>query len=189
MLSSKGFVMSELFLGFDLSTQSLTVAAINHLGEQKYFKSLNFDEICPQYHTKNGSIEKDGTITAPAIMWVEAFFKLLNEMKNDNFPFCQVTGISSDAQQHGSVFWKTKDFAKELFNNDWEEENLLVIAENIFSVSNSPIWRDSSTKYECEYFLSKQPEVWWKQTTGSIPYERFTGTQLNLILQVQNLRY
>lgn len=37
---------------------------------------------------------------------VQAVDLLLNKMKEDNFPFDRVIGISGSGQQHGSVYWR-----------------------------------------------------------------------------------
>ena len=163
------------YLGVDLSTQSIKVVIINEDYEIKYIRSIQFDDEFPSYNTKGGvHIQEDNkTVTSPTYMWVESFFRILDLMKNeDNVKFHKISAISGSGQQHGSVFWSS-DSIEEIYN--WIEGNKEEKKPKIFTEENSPIWRDSSTTFECKKMIEKLPEEVWYQKTGSIPFERFTG--------------
>lgn len=100
--------MTDLFLGFDLSTQSLSVVVINSSLTIIKEDSVNFDSEL-SYGTKGeacciflsninllGGVihgEKD-TVTSPVLMWVSALDLLLTKLKKGNLfksNFCQFT--------------------------------------------------------------------------------------------------
>jgi xylulokinase len=82
-----------LFLGFDLSTQSLKATVLDgtNLTVVKEL-SVNFDSDLPHYGTKGGVIHHSDnlTVTTPTILWVEALDLLLKRLQQDNFPFSKV---------------------------------------------------------------------------------------------------
>lgn len=158
-----------VFLGIDCSTQSISVVAVNDKLQNIYELQFEFDKHLPQYNTKNGCIQIEDTVVSPSMMWVEGLFKLLDQMKKDNFQFDQVKGISASGQQHGTVYWKSDKFPTNLYSKP------LPSPEEIFSIPMSPIWRDSSTTNECNLLSKEKTPLWWRKTTGSLPYERFSG--------------
>lgn len=62
---------APLFLGIDLSTQSIT-AVILEAGKIVATDSLSFDQELPKYGTVNGMhVSKHGKVTQPVAMWLE----------------------------------------------------------------------------------------------------------------------
>ncbi|CAH1770292.1 11068_t:CDS:2, partial [Entrophospora sp. SA101] len=53
------FNNSNLFAGFDLSTQQLKFTAINEIGKVVFEELVNFDKELPSYGTKNGVISNE----------------------------------------------------------------------------------------------------------------------------------
>ncbi|NWJ04069.1 XYLB kinase, partial [Crypturellus undulatus] len=131
------------------------------------------------YRTQGGAyVHSDRlTVTSPVLMWVKALDVILEKMKSSGFNFSQVRALSGAGQQHGSVYWK-KGSAEVLKNASYELP-LHHTLKDCFSVSNSPIWMDSSTASQCS---SLEKAVGGAQhlanITGSRAYERFTGNQI-----------
>ncbi|NXX19901.1 XYLB kinase, partial [Podargus strigoides] len=126
------------------------------------------------------------TVTSPVLMWVKALDMILEKMKSSGFNFCQVRALSGAGQlglyrkkksQHGSVYWKKGSI--EILKNASSELPLHQSLKACFSVSNSPIWMDSSTAPQCR---ALEKAVGGAQClasiTGSRAYERFTGNQI-----------
>ncbi|KAI4458044.1 sugar kinase [Holotrichia oblita] len=89
-----------------------------------------------------------------------------------------------DKDQHGSVYWQNgaDDKLRHLDAGQFLHQQL----STYFSITNSPIWMDSSTTQECRE-LEKSvggPEELAK-ITGSRGYERFTGPQIAKIYQTK----
>nr|CAB3267813.1 xylulose kinase-like [Phallusia mammillata] len=178
------------YLGFDFSTQQVKILATNESLEPIKEVNVHFDSELPQYKTKGGvHIQDDNlTVTAPTEMWVEALDLALKKLKDDGFDFQSVAAISGTGQQHGSVYWLNG--ASETLCNLNPNNNMHEQLGNCFSVKNSPIWMDSSTKEECSYLEQK---VGGGQNlssiTGSRAYERFTGNQIRKIFTKQRDLY
>jgi xylulokinase len=86
-------LVMTLFLGFDLSTQSLKATVLDGrtLTVVKEL-SVNFDSELPHYGTKGGAIRHPDnlTVTTPTILWVEALDLLLEKFQREKFPLDQV---------------------------------------------------------------------------------------------------
>ncbi len=67
--------MSNLFLGLDCSTQSLTGLIIDYDSSKVLFRyNINFEKDLPHYNTKNGTIicEDKKVVHFYPLMWVDA---------------------------------------------------------------------------------------------------------------------
>ncbi|NWX83908.1 XYLB kinase, partial [Nothoprocta pentlandii] len=106
-----------------------------------------------------------------------ALDKILEKMKSSGFNFSQVRALSGAGQQHGSVYWKKG--SADVLKNASCDLPLHQTLKDCFSISNSPIWMDSSTASQCS---SLEKAVGGAQhlanITGSRAYERFTGNQI-----------
>ena len=103
------------------------------------------------------------------------------------------------AQQHGSVFWKTKVGLERLRNLHASNDDATAVADihcllknpflvdllkSSFSRLECPIWMDSSTSEQCramEEALGGAESLF--QITGSKAYERFTASQIRKVAQ------
>uniref|UniRef100_A0A6B2L1E7 Xylulose kinase n=1 Tax=Arcella intermedia TaxID=1963864 RepID=A0A6B2L1E7_9EUKA len=165
-------------MGFDLSTQSLTCTVVDARLKVVSEESLSFDGSLPWYQTKGGANKgPDGSMTSPTLMWVEALDLLLSKMKDNNFPFHLVTALSASGQQHGSVYWKNG--ARDILDHLDSKKTLKEQLNTSFSITQSPIWMDSTTTQYCqeiERLMGGAQEV--ASLTGSKCFERFTVNQI-----------
>ncbi|KAI5120255.1 hypothetical protein M0805_004591 [Coniferiporia weirii] len=171
---------APLFLGLDLSTQQLKAIVVSEKGDVVHETAVGFDRDLPQYGTKGGAIQgaRAGEVTSPVALWVAAVDLLLERMRNERVEVHRIVGVSGAAQQHGSVYW-SHDAPALLSSLDAGKSLTEQLAPNAFSVSQSPIWQDSSTTQECkeldEAMGGKQALA---DLSGSRSYERFTGPQI-----------
>nr|CAG8622127.1 12622_t:CDS:2 [Entrophospora candida] len=179
---------SNLFAGFDLSTQQLKFTAINEIGKVVFEELVNFDKELPSYGTKNGVISNENVVICPTLMWVESIDLLLNKLSEKKFPFHQIKAMSGAAQQHGSVYWSENSLG--ILENLNPTESLVSQFINAFSIPDSPTWQDSSTTEQCKNLekLIGGKEI-LVNLSGSIAYERFTGNQMTKFSQTNPLAY
>lgn len=176
----------SLFVGLDSSTQGLKATLIDSELNVVYENAVNFDMDLPEFKTEGGTHHHlDGlTVTAPPLMWVAALDLLFERMKADNCPPEKVVAISGSGQQHGSV-WLKKG-ARDCLRNLDSSKSLREQLTEAFSLTDSPIWMDSSTGKQCE---QREKALGGAQAvadlTGSRAYERFTGNQIAKIFQTQ----
>ncbi|NXX38056.1 XYLB kinase, partial [Tricholaema leucomelas] len=167
------------YLGWDFSTQQLKVIAVDEQLRVIYEDNVHFDKDLPEFKTQGGVyIHGDRlTVTSPVLMWVKALDMILEKMKSSGFNFSQVRALSGAGQQHGSVFWK-----KGSIQNLKTASSKLPLHQSLkdcFSVSNSPVWMDSSTASQCSALEKALGGAQHLATiTGSRAYERFTGNQI-----------
>ena len=104
---------APLFLGLDLSTQSLTSVLVDESLAVMHRDSVNFDEALPRFGTTHGMITHGPRVTAPVLMWVEALDISLASLRASvgEEAMGRVAAVSVSAQQHGSVFWATGGLA------------------------------------------------------------------------------
>ena len=168
-------MVKEHFLGLDLSTQSISAVILDENRSNVFQHSIRFDDDLPHYHTTGGSVEsKEGIVCSPVKMWIEGMALLLDRMKQENIDFSSIKAISGSAQQHATVFWSADEFPHSVYNVFKDPSSVTNDIPGL-SISFSPIWRDSSTVFECNQLSEKKPAIWWRQTTGSLPTERFSG--------------
>ncbi|XP_069929144.1 xylulose kinase isoform X7 [Oryctolagus cuniculus] len=115
-------------------------------------------------------------------MWVQALDVLLEKMKASGFDFSQVVALSGAGQQHGSVYWKRG--AGRVLTSLSPALPLHEQLQACFSVSDCPVWMDSSTSAQCRQLEAAVggPRA-LSRLTGSRAYERFTGNQIAKIHQ------
>uniref|UniRef100_A0A8D0S9W6 Xylulose kinase n=1 Tax=Sus scrofa TaxID=9823 RepID=A0A8D0S9W6_PIG len=168
-------------LGWDFSTQQVSTRAQTRTLPQSFFYK---DSNHPGLGTQGGvHVHEDGlTVTSPVLMWVQALDIILEKMKASGFDFSQVLALSGAGQQHGSVYWKAG--ANQVLTSLTPDLLLREQLQACFSISDSPVWMDSSTTAQCRQL---EATVGGAQAlsslTGSRAYERFTGNQIAKIYQ------
>ncbi|XP_040921617.1 xylulose kinase isoform X2 [Toxotes jaculatrix] len=175
---------SPLYLGFDFSTQQLKVVAIDADLNVVHQNAVQFDSELPEFRTRGGvHLHADGlTVTSPVLMWVKALDLLLDKMKRAGFDFFRVRALSGSGQQHGSVYWRTG--ASETLNRLDPDQNLYQLLQDSFSVSDCPVWMDSSSSQQCQDLQAAAGgALRLAEITGSRAYERFTGNQITKLQQ------
>jgi len=179
--------MSNLHLGLDSSTQSLSVVVIDlDTHAIVYAKSINFEASLPRYGTKDGVLRTNDptVIHAPPLMWVEALDMLFMKMKSDGVPLGEIKSISGSGQQHGSVY--LNDTAEAALANLDANRSLVENLQGVFSRPTSPVWMDSSTSKACrEITEAMESHGGIINATGSAAIERFTGPQIRSFWQQQ----
>lgn len=171
-------------LGWDFSTQQVKVVAVDAELNVFYEESVHFDRDLPEFGTQGGvHVHKDGlTVTSPVLMWVQALDIILEKMKASGFDFSQVLALSGAGQQHGSIYWKAG--AQQALTSLSPDLRLHQQLQDCFSISDCPVWMDSSTTAQCRQL---EAAVGGAQAlsclTGSRAYERFTGNQIAKIYQ------
>ncbi|XP_074641993.1 xylulose kinase-like [Tubulanus polymorphus] len=180
-----------MYLGFDLSTQQLKVIITDEGLQNLVFETVvKFDDDLPDFKTDGGVYihEDQLTVTAPTVMWVKAFDLALTQIKEAKLDVSKIQAISGTGQQHGSVYWKNG--SKNLLNNLDPNKTLNEQLKDVFSVSNSPIWMDSSTEKQCQQLeeaVGGAQEL--ANITGSPAQCRLTGNQIAKIYQTNREAY
>uniref|UniRef100_A0AAQ5XN74 Xylulose kinase n=1 Tax=Amphiprion ocellaris TaxID=80972 RepID=A0AAQ5XN74_AMPOC len=176
----------SLYLGLDFSTQQLKAVVIDGNLNVVHQSSVQFDSELPDFRTQGGvHIHTDRlTVTSPVLMWVQALDLLLDKMKRAAFDFAGVRALSGSGQQHGSVFWRTG--ASETLKHLDPDHNLEQLLHDSFSVSDSPVWMDSSSSKQClDLEAAAGGAERLAEITGSRGYERFTGNQIAKLRQTR----
>jgi hypothetical protein len=89
----------ELFLGLDLSTQSLKGTIMDIKENIVCERIVQFDRDMPHYGTQNGSIAgSDGEITCPVALWTESVDLLISRFESAGVNFGEVVAVSGAAQ-------------------------------------------------------------------------------------------
>ncbi|XP_039859803.1 xylulose kinase isoform X2 [Simochromis diagramma] len=171
---------------------------------------VQFDAELPEFRTQGGvHIHTDRlTVTSPVLMWVKALDLLLDKMKRAGLDFSRVRALSGSGQQHGSVFWR-RGASETLKHLDPDQDlhqllqvcvcvcvcvcvwlnadsGVLLRPQDSFSVSDSPVWMDSSSTQQCEDLQAAAGgALRLAEITGSRAYERFTGNQIAKLRQTR----
>ena len=170
---------TPLYLGLDLSTQSMSALVIDALsGHSIAEQTVNFGKDLPEYKAPSGFIQGpvDGEVFSDPCMWLDAL-NLVLERLITKVSLINIVAISGSGQQHASVYLN-QNFEKKLLNLD-ANQDLKSNLSNCFSRKLSPIWMDNSTTIECDEIataIGGNEQVLAK--TGSIMIERFTGAQI-----------
>nr|XP_053635683.1 xylulose kinase-like [Cherax quadricarinatus] len=178
------------YLGFDFSTQQVKAIVVNEGLEVLQEALVQFDNDLPEYRTHGGvHVRGDGvTVTAPTIMWVKALDMLMDKLRVAGADFSTVAAISGTGQQHGSVYWRTgaSKTLLEVQPDRFLHEQLAMA----FSITDSPVWMDSSTSTQCQALeeVVGGPQK-LANITGSRAYERFTGSQIAKIYKTRKEAY
>ncbi|XP_076056082.1 xylulose kinase-like [Oratosquilla oratoria] len=183
-------MVSKTYLGFDFSTQRVKTIVINDNQEILHEADVQFDNDLPEYRTHGGiNAHKDGmTVTAPTIMWVKALDMLMDKLRVSGADFSLVAAISGTGQQHGSVYWRVG--ARDTLKNLQPEKFLHDQMAMAFSITDSPVWMDSSTTLQCRNLEEKLGGAQnLADITGSRAYERFTGSQISKIYEKRKEAY
>ena len=142
---------APLFLGLDLSTQSMTALVVERSGTVVARSSINYDQELPHYKTSSGmhrAAEGGGErVTSPVLMWLEAFDMAIERVGRTGL-LGRVVAVSASAQQHGSVYWKVGARQK-LQALGASQLKLKDALAGCFACEDCPIWADSSTHEEC----------------------------------------
>jgi xylulokinase len=159
-----------LYVGFDCSTQGLTIVAIDPVRREVVHRSsLSFGEDLPEFGTRHGVLPSDNPAIAhaPPAMWTAALERLLRRLPHD-VDTSAVRAISGSAQQHGSVYCRADPgpLAAGAF-------------DRMLTRATSPIWMDCSTERECrEIEAAAGGQRALAALTGSRAFPRFTGPQI-----------
>ncbi|CEM14872.1 unnamed protein product [Vitrella brassicaformis CCMP3155] len=171
---------SPLYLGLDLSTQSLKAVVIRQdTLEVVCSARVGFDEDLPHHRTVNGvHLGNEGEATSPPLMWVEAMELVLDRLTEQQCPFQRIVGVSGSGQQHGTVYW-AKGGEQALKALDKQQQSLTNHFRRAFALDASPIWMDTSTSAECQAMENSiGGPLALAGLTGSRAYERFSAHQI-----------
>ncbi|KAK2575698.1 hypothetical protein KPH14_012088 [Odynerus spinipes] len=186
-----GATSNATYLGLDLSTQQLKAVVVDSDLGILHETSVQFDNDLPEFRTYGGVIQKKNethVVVAPTLMWVKALDMILDKLRVCGVDFNRVAAISGCAQQHGTVYWG-KGSHSQLKNLD-PTKFLHEQFATSFSITQSPVWMDSSTYNECRLFeeIVGYPKK-LAEITGSRAYERFSGPQIAKIARRRSEAY
>ena len=171
----------SLFLGLDMSTQSLKAVFVD-AGDLSVVHSsaLNFDEDLPQFKTKGGVHTNGSVVTTPPALWAAALESLLGRLQRSaDVSIGRVVALSISGQQHGSVYWARGGEGKLRALDGNSRKSLVDQLHNAFAIDESPTWMDASTQAECQRReAAAGGALPLARMTGSRAYERFTGNQI-----------
>lgn len=183
--------MSDLFLGLDSSTQSLSAVVVDLSTRRIVHEvSLNYDKTLPQYGTQNGVLRsQDPTVVhGSPLMWAEALDVMMAQLKAEGVALGDVRAVAGSGQQHGSVYWNAS-FPNVLAGLD-ARKSLKDQLASCFSRSTAPVWMDSSTHAECvEIQTALGGAAAVAEATGSSAFERFTGPQIRKFFKTEPKAY
>lgn len=167
------------YLGFDLSTQSLTAVVIDGDARRVILEhAFTFDRELPAYGTRAGVLPSSDSrvVHAPPLMWADALDRMCAALRA-RVDLSRIRAISGSAQQHGSVYLaRPADDALRMLD---PARPLADQIRGIFSRPTSPVWLDCSTGGQCAALTTALGgEEALAELTGSRAYERFTAAQI-----------
>ena len=191
MNPSKG--RQRIALGLDLSTQSLSVAALSVDPAQKiYENSLDYaqDPRLVEFGIQTDSYilpaKTPGEANQPVKMYLAALDALFSDMVKDDFPLQDVVVINVSGQQHGHVYLnqQAKAVFARLHEDDSTESDLCALLEGSLAYDLAPIWMTSNTQAQAN-FMRNQVGGQRKmiQLSGSDVPLRFSGVVMRRIGQ------
>ena len=182
-----------VYLGFDSSTQSLTLVAIGIYPDHQEVlleRSLPFDEILPRYGTRHGVLPAADprSVHAPPLMWAEALDLMMAEVAQSGIARDDIRAISGAAQQHGSVY--LAHGAGTRLGALKAHEPLVAQLRDVWARATAPVWLDSSTSEACTAITAALGgAAALSRLTGSRAFERFTGPQIRAFAVTQPNAY
>ncbi|MCA1559943.1 MAG: carbohydrate kinase [Acidobacteria bacterium] len=181
-----------IYLGFDASTQGLTVTAIETDPQRRilFSRTLNYDEALPHYGTRHGVLPQSDPLVAysPPLMWAEALDRMMAALAaEESLDLSRIAAVSGSAQQHGSVYC-TAGAAERLSSLD-PARTLPGQLTDVFSRADSPIWMDASTSGQCAAITALVGKDTLQRLSGSRAFERFTGPQIRKFAELNPEAY
>jgi xylulokinase len=182
-----------IYLGFDSSTQGLTVTAIavdRGRHDLLFEHFLNFDEALPQYGTRNGVLPRADprVVHAPPMIWTEALDLMMARVARSGVLLRDIAVISGAAQQHGSVYLAPGAESR-LASLD-PAQSLALQLRDVWSRPTAPVWLDSSTSASCAVITAAAGgAATLARRTGSRAFERFTGPPIHAFARDQPEAY
>ncbi len=175
----------SLYLGVDLSTQSLSVCVYDSKSmeviKEKSISFSNVPEITKSSMDRDTLLipQKDGQAEQDPMIFLMAIDRLFEEFSKE-FDLHQIKGIQFSAQQHGHIYLNSsfKDKMLKLSTPQTLWDNL----QDTFSYAGAPIWRSADTQKEAEFLRDilggKENTI---NITGSDSPLRFTGAVVKKI--------
>ncbi len=183
----------RIALGLDLSTQSLSAAALDIDACQKIYEySLDYvkDPRLAGFGLKADSYilptDNEGEASQPVTMYLAALDALFADMVKMGFPLQNVVVINVSGQQHGHVYLNSKAraiFAR-LCDDKSARTDLGALLGTSLAYDLAPIWMTSNTQEQAEFM---RHQVGGKERmirlSGSDVPLRFTGAVMRRIGQ------
>jgi xylulokinase len=182
----------RIALGLDLSTQSLSVAALDIDAAQKiYDLSLDYakDHRLLNFGITDTYIlpaKTQGEANQPVKMYLAALDALFSDMAKEGFPLRDVVVINVSGQQHGHVYLnqQAKAIFARLGDADSAKSDLCCLLDGSLAYDQAPIWMTSNTQQQANFM---RDQVGGRQQmiklSGSDAPLRFTGIVMRRIGQ------
>ncbi|HSW58797.1 MAG TPA: FGGY family carbohydrate kinase, partial [Dehalococcoidales bacterium] len=183
----------RIALGLDLSTQSLSAAAIDIDGGLKiYENSLDFvkDPRLAGFGLSSDNYilptEIDGEANQPVKMYLSALDALFTDMAKTGFPLNNVVVINVSGQQHGHLYLnhQSKAAFARLHETDSAKDNLPSLLGSSLAYDLAPIWMTSNTREQAAFMRDRVGgQARMIELSGSDVPLRFSGVVMRRISQ------